>query len=46
MYMCLTRGGVGGEGVSGYEDWLGFYQSCWSIRRGCLWIAVVYVGSG
>ena len=30
--MCLALGGVGGEGVSGWEDWVWAFQSC--MNRG------------
>ena len=28
MCICLALGGVGGEGVSGREDWVCAFQSC------------------
>ena len=50
MCMCLVRGGVGGEGVSGREDWvcalpiLWDQGKCWTCV--CVLVAVVLVGSG
>ena len=47
--LCLGRGGVGGEG----GDWmrglgLGFTNpvGTGSVRCVCVWVAVLYVGSG
>ena len=30
MCMCLARGGVGGEGVSGWEDWVWTLPILWN----------------
>ena len=53
MCMCLARGGVGGEGVSGPED-LGWalqilweQEECWTCvcwLRWCRWLGTGYVG--
>ena len=45
--MCLARGGVGGEGVSGLENWvwalpiLWGHGECWTCV--CVLVAVVWV---
>ena len=53
MCMCLARGGVGGDGVSGLEDWVWALPilcervECWTCV--CVWVVVVWVvsvGSG
>ena len=47
MCMCLARGGVGGEGVSGCENWvwaltiLWGQGECWTCV--CVLVAVVWV---
>ena len=47
MCMCLDRGGVGGEGVSGRENWvwdlpiLWGHGECWTCV--CVLVAVVWV---
>ena len=47
MCMCLARGGMGGDGVRGWEDWvwalpiLWEQGECW--RRVCVLVAVVCV---
>ena len=47
MCMCLARGGVGGEGVSGCEDWVWTLPimweqgKCWTCV--CVYVAVVCV---
>ena len=47
MCMCLARGGVGGEGVSGLENWVWALPmlwgevECWTCV--CVLVAVVWV---
>ena len=43
MYMCLARGGVGGEGVSGLENGVWASSILWGLGECWTWVCVLVV---